>query len=86
MPPHNSLHSSTVLGGFGNSIKYNNIMLWATCYLRYFGFLRAGEICVPSASEYNLGAYLSYSDIAVDCLLNPSSIEVNIKASKTGLG
>ena len=30
-----------------------------------------------------MGAHLSYGDIAVDSLLNPSSIEVNIKASKT---
>ena len=58
-------------------------MLWAACCLCYFGFLRAGEICVPSASEYDVGAHLSYGDIAVDSLLNPSSIEVNIKASKT---
>ena len=58
-------------------------MLWAACCLCYFGFLRAGEICVPSASEYDVGAHLSYCDIAVDSMLNPSSIEVNIKASKT---
>ena len=65
-----------------NSTKYDNIMLWAACCLCYFGFLRAGEICVPSASEY-VGAHLSYGDIAVDSLLNPWFIEVNIKASKT---
>ena len=58
-------------------------MLWAACCLCCFGFLRAGGICVPSASEYDVGAHLSYGNIAVDSLLNPSSIEVNIKASKT---
>ena len=29
-----------------------------------------------------MGVHLSYGDIAIDSLLNPSSIEVNIKASK----
>ena len=62
-----------------NSTKYNNIMLLAACCLYYFGFLRAGEICVPSASEYDVGALLSYGNNAVDSLLNPLSIEVNIK-------
>ena len=56
-------------------------MFWAACCLCYFGFLTAWEICVPSA-EYDLGAHLSYGDIAVDFLLNPSSSKVNIKASK----
>ena len=55
---------------------FDKIMLWAACCTCYFGFFRSGEICVPSAKEYDPSAHLSISDIAVD------SLSVNIKASK----
>ena len=58
-------------------------MLWAACCLCYFGFLRAGEITVPSESAYDPGEHLNFSDIAVDSISNPSMLKVKIKASKT---
>ena len=66
-----------------NPSAYDNIMLWAACCTCYFGFLRSGEICVPSDTEYDPSTHLSFSDIAVDAHLNTSSISVRIKASKT---
>ena len=51
----------------------------------YFGFLRSGEICVPSDTEYDPSTHLSISDLAVDSHQNTSSISVTIKASKTDL-
>lgn len=59
------------------------IILWAACCTCYFGFLRSGEICVPSASQYDPTAYLSISDVAVDSHDNPSIVALKIKASKT---
>ena len=63
--------------------NYDNIMLWAAACLCYFGFLRAGEMTVPSESEYDEGVHLNYSDIAVDSKTNPLLLRVRIKASKT---
>ena len=61
----------------------DNIMLWAAACLCFFGFLRAGEITVPSEAEYDTGVHLNFPDIAVDSKHNPSLIRVHIKASKT---
>lgn len=63
--------------------NFNNIMLWAAYTTCFFGFLRAGEICIPSDAGYDPGAHLSFSDIAVDNALNPTLMQVRIKASKT---
>lgn len=58
-------------------------MLWAAAAVCFFGFLRSGEITIPSEDSYDSGAHLSVDDVAVDCLQNPTSVKVRIKASKT---
>ena len=49
--------------------------------LCYFGFLRDGEITVPSEKAYDAGAHLNFGDIAVDNISNPTMLKVTIKAS-----
>ena len=66
-----------------SSKHHNSIMLWVACCLCYFGFLRSGEITVPSESSYDSGEYLNFSDVAMDSVANPSMLKVRIKASKT---
>ena len=61
----------------------DNIMLWAACCTCFFGFLRSGEVTVPSMKDYDPEAHLSEGDVALDKLLNPSVARVHIKASKT---
>ena len=61
----------------------DNVMMWAAVLLCFFGFLRAGEITVPSDSGYDSGAHLSFADISVDSHTNPQLVKVRIKASKT---
>ena len=61
----------------------DHIMLWAACCTCYFGFLRSGEITVPSHAQYDKGAHLSAGDVTVDRANNPSMVRVHIKASKT---
>jgi hypothetical protein len=65
------------------SQNFNAIMLWAACCLCFFGFLRAGEITVPSDGAYDRGAHLNVSDVSVDSTSKPTTIKVKIKASKT---
>ena len=57
-------------------------MAWAAYTTCFFGFLCAGEICIPSDSEYDSGAQLSFSDIAVDSQTNPTIMQVQIKSFK----
>lgn len=65
-----------------NPRDYDAIMLSAACCLDFFGFLRVGEISVPSEAAYDKGEHLNFSDI--DNISHPKVLKVKIKASKTG--
>lgn len=58
-------------------------MLWATCCMCFFGFLRSGEVTLVSQSEYDPETHLSEGDVALDSLVHPSVVRIHIKASKT---
>ena len=58
-----------------------HIMLWAACCLGFFGFLWAGEITVNCAFDPSI--HLTVPDLQVDAEVNPSSLRVCIKSSKT---
>ena len=47
------------------------------------GFLRAGEVVIPSDSTFDPSAHLAYGDVRVDNVASPQYLEVRIKASKT---
>lgn len=49
----------------------------------FCGFLRSGEVVVPSQSGYDPSCHLSYGDVLVDNTKAPTFLEVRIKASKT---
>ena len=48
-----------------------------------FTFLRAGEMTVPSDTEFDPGVHLCVGDIAIDDPAQPSILRVTIKQSKT---
>ncbi len=50
--------------------------------MAFFGFLRSGELVVPSDTSYDGSVHLSYSDVLVDSTLSPSYVQVNIKDPK----
>ena len=58
-----------------------HIMLWAACCLGFFGFLWAGEFTVDCAFDPSI--HLTVQDLQVDAEVNPSSLRVHIKSSKT---
>ena len=58
-------------------------MLWATCCLAFFRFLRVSEFTVPNQESYDESSHLSLKDILVDSRTNPRLIKVTIKQSKT---
>ena len=62
---------------------FDGKMLWAAATLCFFGFLRSGEIAIPSDSAFDESAHLSFSDVTVDCLRHPQVIRVCLKTSKT---
>jgi len=64
--------------------SFDDVMFWAACLLAYFVFLQSAEFTVPSLSAFNPSVHLSVSDVSVDVPLDPSCLQVFIKASKTG--
>ena len=65
------------------SKSHDAIMLWGACCLCYFGFLRAGEITVPTEAAHDPGEHLNFADVSVDSVSDPNLLKVTIKASKT---
>ena len=65
------------------SNSYQNTMIWAACYLVFFGFLRSSKFTVPAQDCFDNSTHLSPQDIAIDCRHSPSMIKVRIKQSKT---
>ena len=63
--------------------RFDGKMLWAAASLCFFGFMRSGELTIPSATSFDEGAHLSFNDVAVDSMQNPRIIRVRLKASKT---
>ena len=66
-----------------NGHDFNNIMLWAAVCVCYFGFMRSGELTVPSLNSYCPQSHLSMSDVSVDRAGRPEIIHLTLKASKT---
>ena len=62
-------------------LDYNQVMLWAACCLGFFGFLHAGEFTVNSPFDPKF--HLIPQDLQVDSLVDPKSIKVFVKCSKT---
>ena len=58
-----------------------DVILWAACCVGFFGFLRGGEFTVNSPFDPSL--HLTLDDIQVDAPLNPKSVCLFIKCSKT---
>ena len=71
----------------GSNINHTNTrdaaMLWAVCFLCFFGFFRSGELTAPSESQYDPSENLSFRDIAFDSREHPSTLRIHLKASKT---
>ena len=58
-----------------------HVMSWAACCPGFFGFLRAGEFTVNPTFDPSI--HLTVQDLQVDAEVNPSSLRVCIKSSKT---
>ena len=57
-----------------NGRDFNNIMLWAAVCVCYFGFMRSGELTVPSLNSYCPQSHLSMNDVSVDRAGRPEII------------
>ena len=67
----------------GLPMRFDAVMLWAAACMCYFGFLRSGEVVVPSDSGFEAEAHLAHGDVLVNDVAHPKFLEVRLKASKT---
>ena len=61
----------------------DHVMLWAASIVCFFGFLRAGELTIPSDNAFDPTTHLTVEDITIDDIANPSMLKLHLKASKT---
>ena len=58
-------------------------IMWAAATLSFFGFMRSGEVMVPSTRAYDPSRHLSWQDVSTDSVANPTVVRVTLKISKT---
>ncbi len=58
-------------------------MLWAAVTTCFFGFMRSGEITLPSESAFDPSSHLGFADVTVDDISAPQLVKLRLKASKT---
>ena len=63
--------------------SFDGMMLWAAASLCFFSFMHSAELTIPSDSQYDESAHLSFIDVSVDSLCNPQVLKLQLKASKT---
>ena len=66
---------------WNSSYKFNDkLMLWAAMLTAFYGFLRVSEYTAPRVLAYDPDSTLCFQDLSIT---SPSSIQLNIKSSKT---
>ena len=56
--------------------------MYVGLYVCFLGFLRTGEVVVPSETAYDAAVHLSVGCVRVDSRAKPTYLEVVIKSSK----
>ena len=62
--------------------NYRDVMIWAACYLPYFGLLRVSEFTTSSPNHFNPSTDLLLSDVALDNRASLSLAQITLKQSK----
>ncbi len=62
---------------------HDGVMLWAAASLCFFGFLRSGEVTIPTDTSFDKAVHLTFEDIAVDNLKDLTMVRARLKSSKT---
>ena len=66
----------------GKTAQKDGRMLWAAAILCFCGFLRSGEVTIPTESAFDEATHLTFGNLAVDQLHSPTMLKVHLKASK----
>ena len=61
----------------------DDLMMWATCCIAFFGLLRVSKFTAPTQSHFNSSSHLSLTDVALDSRTSLQVIRITLKQSKT---
>ena len=61
----------------------DDLMMWATCCIAFFGLLQVSEFTAPTQSHFNSSSYLSLTDVALDSCTSLQVVRITLKQSKT---
>ena len=62
--------------------NYRDVMIWAACYLAYFGLLRVIEFTTSSPDHFDPSTDLLLSDVALDNKASPTLVQITLKQLK----
>ena len=82
---HLPILADTLLGMYrtmAGKVDRDTIMLWAACSISFFGFLRAGEITVPTRSAFQPHTHLASENVSVDSVKKPKILKLHLKVTK----
>ena len=57
----------------------DDLMMWATCCIAFFGLLRVSEFTAPTQSHFNSSSHLSLTDVALDSRTSLQVIRITLK-------
>ena len=60
-------------------------MLWVAFCLGFFGFMWSGETVAPADGVFDAGQHLTFADVSVDNVAQPTPLAIRIKQSTTDL-
>ena len=58
-------------------------MLWAACTTCFFGFMRSGELVIPSYSSFDPSYHLTLEVLVVNSCKSSTFMQLTLKGSKT---
>uniref|UniRef100_A0A1X7VGA9 Uncharacterized protein n=1 Tax=Amphimedon queenslandica TaxID=400682 RepID=A0A1X7VGA9_AMPQE len=67
----------------GIGSDYKCTMLWAIAVTCFFGFMRAEELVVSNAKNFDPKKHLTFDSVAADSRAEPTLIQVSLHTSKT---
>ena len=69
------------MGRGDGAVSYDEVLLWASSTVCFFGFFRAGELTVQTPTSFNPAVHLAWGDVSISA--DGQALRLFLKRSKT---